>query len=63
MKILGKTIALLGAALCIVLSGCGGEAPAEGPETEQAGTESKDTPAETQEYAEEASDNTQFPQS
>lgn len=41
MKIPRQTIALLGAALCIVLSGCGGEAPAESPETKQAGAESE----------------------
>ena len=41
MKIPRETIVLLGTVLCIMLSGCGGENPAEIPETEQTGTESE----------------------
>ena len=60
MKIRKEAIALLGAALCIMLSGCGGENPAESPETEQAGTgtEQEKTASEPEETISEAEEMT-----
>ena len=51
MKIPKKTIVLLGTALCIVLSGCGGVNPAESPKTESEETipEPEETTPESEE--------------